>query len=159
MPTSLLHSLAPIVCDETRSDQVLISSETVPANTETRIPVDSSVKKLMFEITGPNIDYVTIFTPTGTVTEDLENVKVDFENLRYYVFTNVSVGDWRILIQGDNDHEYRVTASALAAINFEYSFESDQISGWLRKTNSKKKQIESPGLGNDPEIREKQIIS
>ena len=113
----------------------------------------------MFEITGPNIDYVTIFTPTGTVTEDLENVKVDFENLRYYVFTNVSVGDWRILIQGDNDHEYRVTASALAAINFEYSFESDQISGWLRKTNSKKKQIESPGLGNDPEIREKQIIS
>ena len=131
MPTSLLDSLAPIVCDETRSDQVLISSESVTANIETRIPVDSSVNKLMLEITGPKIDDVTVFTPSGLASEMLENIKVDFENLRYYVFDNVTVGDYRILIQGPISNQYQVTASALAAINFEYSFESQQLSGWL----------------------------
>ena len=131
MPTSLLDSLAPIVCDETRSDQVLISSESVTANIETRIPVDSSVNKLMLEITGPKIDDVTLFTPSGLASKMLENIKVDFENLRYYVFDNVTVGDYRILIQGPISNQYQVTASALAAINFEYSFESQQLSGWL----------------------------
>ena len=131
MPTSLFDSLAPLVCDETRSDQVLISSESVTANIETRIPVDSSVNKLMLEITGPKIDDVTVFTPSGLASEMLENIKVDFENLRYYVFDNVTVGDYRILIQGPISNQYQVTASALAAINFEYSFESQQLSGWL----------------------------
>ena len=60
VPNTLLKKLAPIVCHGTRSDQVLISSDVYQPNTEITIPVDSSIQELTFEVTGQDIDYVTV---------------------------------------------------------------------------------------------------
>ena len=57
------------------------------------------------------------------------NLEVDFNNLKYYKFTNISVGDWKLTIHSTNQNEYRITASALATINFQYALnDQNQIS-------------------------------
>jgi hypothetical protein len=125
VPGSILSKLSPIVCHSTRSDHVLITSETFETNSEILIPVDSSIKSLFIEVTGPGIDYISVRSPAGEILYPSLDLEVDFGSLKYYAFHNISVGNWVFALHSADIREFHLTASAQSFINFQSTLNSN----------------------------------
>lgn len=124
-PASLLHKLSPLICDGTRSEKALIFSDDVTADTPISIPVDKSIRQLHVEVSGTHIETVIVDAPDGASFEPVLSRKIDFSNLKYFRFENVTDGNWSLRVLGEADH-FKLTVSAFAKVNFEYSVTSQK---------------------------------
>ncbi|CBY32209.1 unnamed protein product [Oikopleura dioica] len=149
-PASLLHKLSPLICDGTRTEKALIFSDDITADTAIHIPVDKSIKQLHVEISGTHIETVIVESPDGASFEPIFSREIDFSNLKYYRFENVTDGSWSLRVLGEADH-FKITVSAFAKVNFEYSITSqkDIMSHTIHKDAGSEFTIGSRRLAND----------
>ena len=113
---SILDRLSPLISDTTSADYQLIEDSTMDGS-PVEINVDSSVEKLMIEVTSSA--EVILTNPEGL--KIVPETVIDFDSLKYYTVRTPTAGKWRLTGNG------HIKVSCLAAIGFKTTIGSDNM--------------------------------